>query len=423
MSDTRLVIPLTNPQSGALLEFTLIGTAHVSRESISEVREIIQKETPGLVCVELDEGRYAAITRKDNWEKLNMVSVFKEGKGFLLMANLVLSGFQRRIGAELGVTPGEEMKTALDAAQELGIPYALCDREVQITLRRAWASCGLWNKCKLLASLLASAFTTEKLSAEEIEGLKKRNELDGMMSELSRYLPEIKQTLIDERDQYLAAKMWDSACKQAACQLAAGNAAAQSPLRVIAVVGAGHMQGIQAHLEKIAAERSGADHAREALQELDRIPSRRMISKALPFLIPLVIAALIVAGFLRGGADMGRFLLLQYLFWNGSLAALGAILALAHPLAILVAFVGAPITTMIPFIGVGIFSGIIQATLRKPRVQDAQAIIDDVGSLKGLYRNRMTRALLVFFLTNVGSSMGTFVFAFVSATAGRILGN
>jgi len=415
MNDTRMIIPLVSPDSGIPLEFTLIGTAHVSRESINEVREIIHSEKPHLVCVELDEGRYASITNKDSWEKLNMVKVFKEGKGFLLMANLVLSGFQRRMGAELGVKPGEEMMTALDAAEALGIQHALCDREVQITLRRAWASCGLWNKCKLLATLFASAFTTEKLSAEELEGLKTRSELDGMMNELSNYLPEIKHTLIDERDQYLAAKMWNNACKQAASLPATPSGTAAAPLRVIAVVGAGHIQGTKAHLEKLGA---GKDTDVD-VSALDSIPPRRGLAQALPFLIPLIIISLIAIGFLRGGADMSRSLLLQYFLWNGSLAALGATLALAHPLAILVAFAGAPITTMIPFIGVGIFSGIIQATLRKPRVADAQAIIDDVSSLKGLYRNRMTRALLVFSLTNMGSSVGTIVS--VSAIAGRIL--
>jgi len=166
MNDTRMIIPLGGK------EFILVGTAHVSRESINEVDGIIRNEKPDLICVELDEGRYASITQKENWENLNMGKVFREGKGFLLMANLVLSGFQRRMGAELGVKPGEEMKTALDTAEELGIPHALCDREVQITLRRAWAGCGLWNKSKLLASLLSSAFTTEKLSAQAPRKLK-----------------------------------------------------------------------------------------------------------------------------------------------------------------------------------------------------------------------------------------------------------
>jgi len=421
MNDTRMIIPLENPESKKSFEFNLIGTAHVSRGSIDEVSSIIRSEKPDLICVELDQGRYASMTQKENWENLNMVKVFREGKGFLLIANLVLSGFQRRMGAELGVKPGEEMKAALDIAGELGIPYALCDREVQTTLRRAWAGCGLWNKCKLLASLLASAFTTEKLTPEEIEGLKNRNELDGMMNELASYLPDVKHTLIDERDQYLAAKIWTSANELPEREVVPGEQAPsgqapseQAPRRIIAVVGAGHMQGIKAHLEKIAAAGESVN-----VSELNIIPPRKNFSKVLAFIIPLIIIALVVMGFIKGGAGMSLSLLIRYVLWNGSLAALGALLALAHPLAILVAFVGAPITTMIPFIGVGLFSGITEASLRKPRVGDAQTIIDDVGSLKGFYRNRIIRALLVFFLSNLGSTAGTFVS--MSSLAGQLL--
>jgi pheromone shutdown-related protein TraB len=386
MNDTKMIIPLAGK------EFILIGTAHVSRESIDEVSSIIRNEKPDLICVELDKGRYDSITQKESWENLNMVKIFKEGKGFLLMANLVLAGFQRRMGAELGVKPGEEMKTALDVAGELGIPYALCDREVQLTLRRAWAGCGMWNKSKLLASLLASAFTTEKLSPEEIENLKNRNELDGMMDELASYLPEIKETLIDERDRYLAAKIWTSANDHAGAA------------RIVAVVGAGHMQGIKSHMEKIAAGEKNTD-----VTALNEIPVRGVISRGLPLLIPFAIVALIVFGFIKGGAGMSLSMLRTYILWNGSLAALGAIIALGHPLAILAAFLAAPITTFTPFIGVGLFSGIIQATLKKPRVVDAQTLIDDVGSIKGFYRNRITRALLVFFLSQIGGAAGTFV--------------
>jgi pheromone shutdown-related protein TraB len=398
MNDTKMIIPLDGK------EFVLIGTAHVSRESIDEVSAIIREEKPDLICVELDEGRYASITQKESWENLNMVKVFREGKGFLLMANLVLSGFQRRMGAELGVRPGEEMKTALDVAAELGIPHALCDREVQLTLRRAWAGCGLWSKSKLLSALLASAFTTEKLSAEEIENLKNRSELDGMMEELANYLPEVKKTLINERDQYLAAQIWTSTPAEAK--------------RIVAVVGAGHMQGIKDCMEKIAAEEKDAEHFAETRQgrgsfsdvsALKEIPPRSFFSKALPFLIPLAIAALFVGGFLRGGAGVSLSMLRMYILWNGSLAALGAIIALGHPFAVLAAFLFAPITTFTPFIGVGLFSGVIQASIKKPRVVDAQAIIDDVGSFKGFYRNRITRALLVFFLSQMGGAIGTFV--------------
>jgi pheromone shutdown-related protein TraB len=365
----------------------LIGTAHVSRESIEEVAGVIRSERPDQVCVELDAERYNSMAEKDNWEKLNVVKVFREGRGFLLMANLVLSGFQRRMGNELGVKPGEEMKIAVDTASELGIPHRFCDREVQITLRRAWARCGFWSKSKLLASLISGAFATEKLSEAEIEGLKNRSELDGMMSELADYLPPVKETLIDERDRYLAARIWS------------GGAARQ-----VAVVGAGHLPGIKAHLERIAAGEENADVA-----DLDKLPSASAFSRIAGWIIPLIIAAIIGLGFLRAGAGISLSMLLRWALWNGSLAALGTLIALGHPLSILVSFIGAPVATINPFIGVGLFSGVTEATLRKPRVQDAETISDDVSSLRGIYRNRITRALLVFLLSSIGGMAGNFI--------------
>ena len=388
MSDTRVSLTLNDR------EIILIGTAHVSRDSIEEVRNAILEVKPHYVCVELDEARYASITKKDTWENLDMVKVFKDGRGFLLMANLVLSGFQRRMGAELGVKPGEEMITALQTAEELGIPHSLCDRDVQITLRRAWSRCGFFSRTKLLASLFASAFSTEKMSSEEIENLKNRSELDGMMSELADYLPSVKETLIDERDRYLAAKIWQSAdCKSAAPKSVS-----------IAVVGAGHMQGIKTHLEKIAKAEEDAD-----VSNLNTIPSRSFFSRAWGFIIPAIIIGLIAVGFFRAGADVSLSMLLRYLLWNGSLAALGAIIALGHPLAILVSLLGAPVTTLTPVLGIGILSGITQVSFKKPRVTDAQSIIEDMGSIKGFYKNRITRALLVFFLSTLGSAVGTFI--------------
>ncbi|MDR2101535.1 MAG: TraB/GumN family protein [Treponema sp.] len=390
MNETRMTLQLKGR------EIILIGTAHVSRESIDEVSRVIREEKPGLVCVELDAGRLASMTEQENWEKLNVVKVFREGKGFLLMANLVLSGFQRRLGQELGVKPGEEMKIAVTTAEELGIPRVLCDREVQTTLRRAWTRCGLWSKCKLLATLLSGAFTTEKLSSEEIENLKKRNELDGMMAELAKYLPSVKETLIDERDRYLAARIWTGGTVPADPQ--SGNN------RTVAVVGAGHMEGIKAHLEKIAAGEEGAE-----VSELDLVPPRSFLSKAAGWIIPGLIVALILLGFFRAGAGISAAMLLRWVLFNGSLAALGTLLALGHPLSVLVSFFGAPVATINPFIGVGLFSGIAEATLRKPRVADAQNIADDVSSIRGVYRNRITRALLVFFLSSLGGAIGNFI--------------
>jgi len=386
-------------------EFKLIGTAHVSRESIEEVKKTISEEKPDMVCVELDQGRYNSIVQNDMWEKLNLSRVFKEGKGFLLIANLILSSFQRRLGNELGVKPGEEMKTAIETAKEMGIPYSLCDREVQTTLRRAWAYCGFWSKSKLLAALLASAFTTEKLNEQEIENLKNKNELDGMMNELANYLPAVKTVLIDERDCYLASKIWSSAQGKMPCETTDTPDDEQPAVKkVVAVIGAGHMQGMKAHLEKLGANEVTAD-----VTGLDIIPPPGFLSKSARFIIPAAIIALITTGFIRAGTDIGLSMLLQWVLWNGSLAAIGAIIALAHPLAIIVSFLGAPITTLNPFIGVGILSGLVQVTLSKPRVSDVHEISSDAASLKGWYRNRITRALLVFFCSSLGSSIGTFV--------------
>ncbi|MCL1929379.1 MAG: TraB/GumN family protein [Treponema sp.] len=365
----------------------LIGTAHVSKESIDEVRTVIQEEKPDMVCIELDKGRYDSMSN-NAWEKLDVAKVLREGKGFLLMANLVLAGFQRRLGNELGVKPGEEMKAALDAAKEMGLPYALCDREVQITLRRAWSKCGFWNKSKLLASLLASAFSTEKLSEEEIENLKNRSELDGMMNELANFLPPVKETLIDERDRFLAAKIWT-----------AGGT------RPLAVVGAGHMDGIKIHVEKIAAGEENAD-----ITALNEIPPRGIFSGLLRWIIPVLIVGIVTYGIYKLGlSSIFSAVILPLVLWNGGLAALGALLALGHPLSILVSLIGAPLVAVNPLVGVGLLSGLTEVSLRKPRVTDAESINDDVGSLKGIYGNRITRALLVYFLSSIGAIVGKFI--------------
>jgi len=379
--------------------FKLIGTAHVSRESIEEVRGIISEEKPDMVCVELDQGRYNSITQNDTWEKLDLAKVFKEGKGFLLIANLVLAGFQKRLGNDLGVKPGEEMKTAIETANENGVPFSFCDREVHTTLRRAWAKCGLWSKCKLLSALFASAFTNEKMDEKEIENLKNKNELDGMMSELANYLPPVKTVLIDERDKYLASKIWTSTPPE-------DNSypAGAAPKKIAAVVGAGHMQGMIAHMEKLSKGEVTAD-----VKELDVIPPPGFLSKAAGFIIPVAIVALLAFGFVDKGADIGLEMVIRWILWNGSLAALGSLIALAHPLAILVSFLGAPIATLNPFIGVGLFSGLVQIIFCKPRVSDAQNITDDAASIKGFYKNRITKALLVFFLSSIGAMIGNFI--------------
>ena len=217
-------------------EIILIGTAHVSQESIEEVNAVIRSEVPDCVAIELDEQRLRSMEQKDAWRSLDVVKVLKDGQGFMLMANLILAAFQKRMGENVGVNPGDEMRSAISSARELGIRVELVDRPIQTTLRRAWAKNSLWGKCKLLAALLSSAFDTQQVSAEEIENLRNSNEMDSMMNELSAYLPSVKSVLIDERDQYLASHIWQ--CK--------GN-------KVVAVLGAGHLPVVESHLQNLGA--------------------------------------------------------------------------------------------------------------------------------------------------------------------------
>ena len=367
-------------------EFILIGTAHISQESIDEAVSSIKTEKPDAVAIELDEQRLESMKDPDAWRKLDIVKVLKEGRGFVLMANLVLSSFQKRMGADVGVKPGDEMKAAMAAAEEENIPTVMVDRPIQVTLRRAWAKNSLWGKCKLLAVLFSSAFEKEEISAEQIEELKNSNEMDTMMNELAEYLPAVKSVLIDERDQYLADSIWN----------AKGN-------KIVAVLGAGHLPGVEKHLEGLAAKTEEPD-----VSEISSVPPKSVGAKIAGWIFPVAIIGLIVAGFFTGGAKYSLDMLIRWLLWNGSLAALGTLLALGNPLAILTAFVGAPIATLNPVLGVGLFAGLVQAWVKKPKVEDMEHLTDDVTSIKGIYKNRILHVLLVFFLSSIGGVIGNF---------------
>lgn len=380
MSQTQKVLELNNRK------ITLIGTAHVSAESISEVENVISDVKPDCVAIELDEKRYESITNPDKYRELDIIKVLKRKEGFLLLANIVMASFQKRMGKNAGVKPGEEMVAAINKAKELNIPTALVDRPIQITFRRAWKKTSAYGKTQLLSALLASGFSKDEISSEEIENLKQASEMDSMMKELSELMPAVKQVLIDERDQYLASHIWK----------AEGN-------NIVAVLGAGHLPGVEAHLKKIAENQASTDTS-----EIASIPESGIFSKIMMWLIPALIVAVIAFGFYIGGKDAGSKMALNWILWNGILAGLGALIAGGNPLTILVSFVGAPVTSLCPFIGVGIVAGIVQAAICKPQVKDLETLSDDAGSIKGFYKNKILRVLLVFLLSSIGSSIGTF---------------
>lgn len=359
----------------------LIGTAHVSRESADLVEKVIEEEKPDTVCVELCKSRYESITQRNKWQNTDLLKVIKEKKAFLLLLNLMLAYFQKKIGEKLGIKPGEEILRAIQAAEGVGARIHLADRDIRTTLSRTWRFMGLWTKIKLLVQLIASAGDVEEIKEEDIEEMKKKDVLEMLLSEIGQAFPEIKRILIDERDQYLAHKIRTAPGKQ-----------------IVAVVGAGHTPGIQKYWDK------DVDMAM-----LEQMPPKGKLSTVLKWGVPVLIVGLIVVGFYHAGADAGANMIKWWVLANAVLAGLGATIALGHPLTILSAIVAAPLTSLNPMIAAGWVSGLVEALLRKPKVRDFENLPQDISSIKGFWKNKITRILLVVVFTNIGSSIGTFI--------------
>lgn len=361
-------------------EIILIGTAHVSRKSAEQVKAVIEAERPDVVCVELDEQRYQAIRDEDRWKKMDIFQVIKEKKATLLLLNLVISSFQKRMAKQFGIKPGQEMIQGIESAEQIGAKLVLADRNIQTTFARIWHNIGFMGKVNLMLQLIVSIFQNDTITEDELEQMKSKDMLDAMLSELTTAFPRLKVPLIDERDRYMAQKI-----KEAPGQ------------KVVAVIGAAHVPGVARELSH--------EHDLEALS---RRPPQARWPKLVGWVIPILIIALIAYTFFNNPAA-GAQQTLSWVLWNGSLSALGAALALAHPLAILTAFLAAPFTSLHPLLAAGWFSGLVQAILRRPSVHDFEKLSDDVFSAKGLWQNKVSRILLVVVLTNLGSVLGTFI--------------
>lgn len=368
-------------------KIVLVGTAHVSAESITEVENVIQEVHPDNVAIELDEKRLENMKDPEAWRKMDIIKVLKNKMGFLMLANIVLGSYQKKMGQKQGIKPGDEMIAAMNKADELGIPQTMVDRPIAVTLRRAWAMNNFWGKCKLLAALISSAFSKEEVDPQQIEDLKKTSEMDSMMNELSDFLPKVKEVLIDERDRYLASHIWETK----------GDT-------VLAVLGAGHLPGVQKYLEELASGTKTSD-----CSDISEVPPKKVGSKIAGWIIPIIIVLLIVMGFVFGGAQKGKDMLQSWILWNGILAALGTAIAGGHPLVVLCAFFAAPLCSLSPVIGTGFVVALLQAVIRKPKVEDMENIQNDATTLKGFYHNRILRVLLVLILSTIGSMFGTFI--------------
>lgn len=362
-------------------EILLVGTAHVSKESAQLVDNVIETEKPDTVCIELCEARYQSIRQKEKWLDTDIIKVIKEKKSFLLLSNLLLASFQKRIADKFDIVPGAEMIKAIDAAEAVGARIHLADRNIRITLAKTWRAMGLWGKIKLLFHLLLSMGEIEEITEKDIEKMQQQDVLESLLADVGKSLPVLRDILIDERDQYLTHKI----------RTAPGH-------KIVAVVGAGHVPGIKKYWnEEIDMDR------------LNQIPPKGKLSGLLKWIIPLGILVLFVWGFYHGGTHVGANMITWWIMANGILAGLGAAIALAHPLTILSSILAAPLTSLNPMIAAGWVSGLVEAFSRKPKVRDFENLSSDILSVKGFWKNKITRILLVVVFTNLGSAIGTFV--------------
>lgn len=359
-------------------EIYIIGTAHISQSSADLVEQTIKEIMPDHVAVELCESRYQSMKDPERWRNTDIFTVLRQGKAYLLMAQLILMGFQRKLGSKLNIKPGAEMMRAIEVAEQNGAQIVLADRDIKTTLKRTWASLGIWSLSKLIVGMFFSVFSQQEISEEEIEKLKSTDVLESTMKELSDALPGVRVALIDERDKYLAQKIY--ACPGT---------------KIVAVVGAGHVPGIKRYFGQVI-----------DLQQLEKLPPPRAIAKILGWMLPLIIIALLAIGYLYSPAGASIGMLKAWVSATMFFTAIGAACAMAHPLSILAGAFAAPITPFHPILASGMFSALVEAFLRKPRVSDLETIADDLTSVSGFWTNRLSRILLILAFTNLGSSVG-----------------
>ena len=362
-------------------EVILIGTAHVSRESADLVEQVIEEEKPDTVCIELCKSRYEAIKQKENWEKTDIFKVIKEKRTFQLLAQLLMASFQKRLADKFGITPGEEMLRAINKAEETGAEVVLADRDIRVTMSRTWRLMRFFSKIKILGEIFLSIFSTDEITEKEIEELKEHDALELALKTFGKKAPEVKMTLIDERDEYLAHSITH----------APGS-------KIVAVVGAGHVPGIFKHL------------GREIdLSDITKIPPKGILGKVLAWGISLAVIGLIITGFSHSGAEASLNMIKWWVSVNGILAGLGALLVLAHPITIAASVAAAPLTSLNPMVAAGWVAGLVEVSIRKPQVKDFIDLKGDISTVRGFWHNKITRILLLVVFVNLGSSIGTFI--------------
>ncbi|MBK8946558.1 MAG: TraB/GumN family protein [Ignavibacteriae bacterium] len=364
----------------------LIGTAHISKKSAELVKEVITSENPDTVCIELDENRLDAILNKNRWENLDLKTIIKQKQLTTLIINILLSSYQKKLGTNIGVNPGVELFEAYNIAKENNINIQLSDRDVKITLKRAWRKMSFYQKAKFMSIIVASIFTNEQISEEQLEELKNKDILTELLNELGSEMPTLKTVLIDERDSYLAEKIKN----------APGD-------KIVAVVGAGHVNGI---INKIN------NNENIELNKITEIPDNSLFTKIAGWSIPiLIIGSIFLIGINKGFDEAGNAALI-WILASGLPAAIGTLFAYGHPYSIISVFFAAPITTLSPLIGAGYVAAFVQTYFKPPKVLEIQNVSNDLNKISNWWKNKLLRILLVFTFSSLGSALGAYIGAY-----------
>lgn len=374
------------------VHYVLLGTAHVSRASVTAVTEMAGSGNYDAIAVELCPARHQALTKQQQWKDMDLYRIIREKKAGLVMANLALGAYQRRIAEQFGIEPGAELKAAADAALNHEIPLQLIDRDLATTLKRSYRAVPWYKRIMLTTGLVMSTVSSEEIDEEQIEKLKEGDILESTFTEFAEQSPELYEALIGERDRFMAARLRqenkDNAGK-----------------RVLVVIGAGHLEGLSKYLA------DDQEDPQSEVESLSQLPPPNHWLKYIPWLIALLVITGFWIGFSRS-PELGWQLVTLWVLINGGLAALGALIARGHPLTILSAMIAAPLTSLNPAVAAGMVTGLVESWLRKPKVSDLERLRDDATTLKGWFKNPATRILLVFFFSNLGSAIGTWVAGF-----------
>jgi len=374
------------------VHYVLLGTAHVSRASVEAVKQMSDSGDFDAIAVELCPARHLALTKEQQWKEMDLYRIIREKKAGLVMANLALGAYQRRIAEQFGIEPGAELKAAAEAAVKHELPLQLIDRDLATTLKRSYRAVPWYKRMMLTTGLVMSTVSSDEIDEEQIEKLKEGDILESTFTEFAEQSPELYGALIAERDRFMAARLRQENVDNAG-------------QRILVVIGAGHLEGLAKYL---------AEDEQDAQAEVTRLSALPPAKRWLKF-IPWVIAALVLTGFYLGfskSPELGWELVTLWVVINGGFAALGALIARAHPITILSAMIAAPLTSLNPAIAAGMVTGMVESWLRKPKVSDLERLRDDATTLKGWFKNPATRILMVFFFSNLGSAIGTWVAGF-----------